>query len=59
MTNRDNLKAICFFRIQNKNHMPYIKLHGDYLFDTNFMPNQYLKADIYEGKIIITPVNTL
>lgn len=56
MTNQDNPKVINFFQIKNINHMPYIELHGEYLIETNFMPNQYLCAEIYNGKIVITPV---
>ena len=47
-------KSINFFRIQNTNHTPTIILNGEYLFDTNFFPGELLKAEIYEGKIIIT-----
>lgn len=48
------LKSINFFKIQNVDHLPFIQLHGPYLFDTNFFPGQYLKAEIYEDKIVIT-----
>lgn len=50
-----NLKSINFFQIRNIDSQPTILLNGDYLFDTNFMPNQFLKAEIYDNKIIITP----
>lgn len=51
----NNPKAVNYFQIENINHLPQILLQGEYLFDTGFMPNQFLKAEIYNGKIIITP----
>lgn len=49
-----SLKAINYFEIKNVNHLPKVTLHGEYLFHTGFLPNQLLKAEIYEEKIIIT-----
>lgn len=51
----DTLKAINFFEIKNISQMPQILLHGEYLFHSDFLPDQLLKAEVYQGKIVITP----
>lgn len=51
----NDLKAINFFEIKNVDHLPQILLHGEYLFHSGFLPDQLLRAEVYEGKIIITP----
>ncbi len=54
--NDDNLKAVNFLQCKNVDAKPYICLHGEYLFDSDFMPGQWLKVEVYNEKIVITPV---
>lgn len=49
-------KAINFFRMGVKDHVPVIHIEGEPLLYSNFIPNQFLKAEIYNNKIVITPV---
>ena len=51
----DELKAVNFQKIKNINNISSLHLSGDYLFETNFFPNQFVKCEIYEDKIVITP----
>ena len=39
------LKAINFFECKAKDNKPYILLDGEYLFETGFLPNQFLKCE--------------
>lgn len=55
--NDNNLKGVNFLKCKNVENKPYICLHGEYLFDSNFMPEQWLKVEVYDEKIVITPVN--
>lgn len=52
--NENTLQSVNFFKILNANQEPCIILKGEFLFDTNFFPDEMLKAEIYEGKIVIT-----
>lgn len=50
------LKAINFFECKAKDNKPYILLDGEYLFETGFLPNQFLKCEVFDQKLIISPV---
>lgn len=48
--------AINIIHIVNKNSRPELKLAGDCLFESGFLPDKPLVAEIYDNKIIIRPV---
>lgn len=52
--------SIDFISMQSdENNMPKIVISGDCLFASNFLPNQMLIAEVYEGKIIIRPLEDI
>lgn len=52
----EDLKAVNIFRMGVKDHAPVIHLEGEPLLYSNFIPNKFLKAEMYDNKIVITPV---
>lgn len=48
-------KSINIISIHSNDSVPTLTISGDCLFDSNFLPGQPLQAEIYDGKIIITP----
>lgn len=55
MNNHDP-KIVNLFRMNSNGSIPSIKLEGTYLYETNFLPERLLAAEIYENQIIIRPV---
>ena len=53
----ENPKAINIVHIENINSRPQLKLSGDCLFESGFLPGRPLVAEIYNNKIIIRPVS--
>ena len=49
--------AINIVHIENINSRPQLKLSGDCLFESGFLPNLPLIAEIYDNKIVIKPVS--
>lgn len=53
----NEMKAINYIKVKVVNNEPSIQLMGECIFETNFLPEQFLKCEIYENKIFITPAN--
>lgn len=52
-------ESIDFISMQSENNMPKIVLSGECLFASNFLPNQMLIVEIYEGKIVIRSLDEI
>ena len=48
--------AINIIHIENINSRPQLKISGDCLFESGFLPDRPLVAEIYDNKIVILPV---
>lgn len=51
-----NPKAINIVHVENNNSRPQIRISGDCIFESGFLPNLPLIAEIYDNKIVIRPI---
>ena len=49
--------AINITHIENINSRPQLKISGDCLFESGFLPDLPLVVEIYDNKIVIKPVS--
>lgn len=52
-------KSINIVCVQSIKSVPTLTINGNCLFDSNFLPGQPLKAEIFDNKIVITPIKKL
>lgn len=51
--------SVDFIEMKSINHKPVLTISGEALFASNFFPDQMLVVEIYDGKIIIKPLDEI